>query len=147
MQDMLSLFCPFTSFITFQCSPNTHLLPVMPKYLHFKNSRVLSHLCPWASYSLPLEWISSHLDFFFFVSVTGYYLSFNIHFSCFLGTPKIFSKLPDLSSNTFSFELPRDPELTSITATIPHCCLTVLAYMCLSLFPWTLRVLIFTSVV
>ena len=60
MQNLFWLFCPFSSLLT----PNTHCMcPVIPKYLHFKNSHVLSWLCPWANCSFFLKWLSSHLDF------------------------------------------------------------------------------------
>ena len=60
MQNLFWLFCPFSSLLT----PNTHCMcPVIPKYLHFKNSHVLSWLCPWANCTFFLKWLSSHLDF------------------------------------------------------------------------------------
>ena len=60
MQNLFWLFRPCSSLLI----PNTHcMFPGIPKYLRFKNSHILSWLCPWANFSLFLKWLSRHLDF------------------------------------------------------------------------------------
>lgn len=73
------------------------MLPVVPKYSHFKNSKALSCFCPWANSSPFLECFARHLDFFSFLSLTDYYLSFKIHFLKAYFLANQISESPDLS--------------------------------------------------
>ena len=96
MQNLFWLFCPFSSLLT----PNTHCMcPVIPKYLHFKNSHVLSWLCPWANCSFFLKWLSSHLDFLKKIFLGLTWLAFQDSLELFPreSNQKIFSEFPDLS--------------------------------------------------